>query len=119
MLTSSQLEKLADESMEIGGHTMSHPILVRTSPREAEREIAEGRARLEAIVRKRVRLFAYPNGEPVRDYDAHVTLIKRLGFDAAFSTAWGVARAGSDTYHLPRFTPWDVEPWKFCQPARA
>lgn len=115
MLTSSQLKQLAANGMEIGGHTLSHPILVRTSAREAEREIAEGRARLEGIVSEKIRLFAYPNGEPVRDYDAsHVALVKRLGFEAAFSTAWGVARTGSDLYQLPRFTPWDAEPWKFC-----
>jgi hypothetical protein len=33
--------------------------------------------------------------------------VRRAGFDAAFSTAWGAATAGADVFQLPRFTPWD------------
>jgi hypothetical protein len=55
-----------------------------------------------------VRCFAYPNGRPHRDYRAeHVALVKKLGFDGAVCTAWGVARHGDDPFQLPRFTPWD------------
>jgi hypothetical protein len=55
-----------------------------------------------------VRLFAYPNGKPRRDYlPQHPQLVKRFGFEAAVSTAHGAAMAGSDRYQLPRFTPWD------------
>ena len=52
--------------------------------------------------------FAYPNGKPGRDYRAdHAKMVREIGFDAAVSTAHGAARAGSDLYQLPRFTPWD------------
>ena len=115
MLSSLQLKQLGDAGMEIGGHTQSHPILTLTTAQEAEREIGAGKERLEAILGKCVRLFAYPNGKPGQDYDAtHVALVKRLGFHAAVSTAWGVAATDSDLYQIPRFTPWDAEPWKFC-----
>lgn len=115
MMTSAQVRALADAGMEIGGHTSSHPILTRSTPADAEREIADGRDRLAAIVGRRITHFAYPNGKPNDDYDAsHVALVRRLGFDAAVCTAWGAAGAGSDCFQLPRFTPWDANPLKFC-----
>jgi hypothetical protein len=39
--------------------------------------------------------------------------VQVLGFDAALSTAWGVATAATDRYQLPRFTPWDRSPVRF------
>jgi hypothetical protein len=41
-------------------------------------------------------------------------MVRTLGFDAAVSTAWGVASAASDPYQLPRFSPWDRTPGKFA-----
>jgi hypothetical protein len=62
-----------------------------------------------------VRLFAYPNGKPGRDYSReHVDMVRELGFEAAVSTAWGVGHAASDPYQLPRFTPWDKTPGRFA-----
>jgi hypothetical protein len=40
-------------------------------------------------------------------------MVSELGFEAAVSTAWGVAHAESDPHQLPRFTPWDKRPGKF------
>jgi peptidoglycan/xylan/chitin deacetylase (PgdA/CDA1 family) len=100
--------------MEIGGHTVNHPILASLDHSEARREIAEGREALENIIRSPVRLFAYPNGKPSQDYRLdHVRMVKDLGFEGAVSTAGGVARCGDDLYQLPRFTPWDKARLRF------
>ena len=108
MMTADQVRALHRNGMEIGGHTMNHPILARLDDASARIEIAEGKAKLEAITGAPVRFFAYPNGKPGKDYlPAHVEMIKELGFEAAVSTAWGAARHGSDMFQLPRFTPWD------------
>jgi peptidoglycan/xylan/chitin deacetylase (PgdA/CDA1 family) len=76
---------------------------------QAADQIARGRRWLEQALGERVSLFAYPNGRPGVDYapDVHPALVRELGFDAAVSTHWGAARAGTDCYQLPRFTPWD------------
>jgi peptidoglycan/xylan/chitin deacetylase (PgdA/CDA1 family) len=101
--------------MEIGAHTVSHPILAQVSIDAARREIGEGRVQLEHIIGAPVRVFAYPNGKPGRDYRCeHVALVRDLGFDCAVSTAWGAARAGADLYQIPRFTPWDRTNAKFA-----
>jgi peptidoglycan/xylan/chitin deacetylase (PgdA/CDA1 family) len=113
MLSSQQVRELRAAGMEIGGHTLTHPILLRVSDAEARAEIATGHERLEAILGERVSLFAYPNGKPGRDYGpAHVRMVRELGFKAAFSTAHGAARPGDDLYQLPRFTPWAEAPWR-------
>lgn len=107
MMRSDQVRQLHRAGMEIGGHTVNHPILTTLTPAEVEHEIAAGRNRLQEIIDAPVDVFAYPNGKPVRDYDAsHVELLRRLGFAAAVSTAPGVAQPGDDLYQLPRLAPW-------------
>jgi peptidoglycan/xylan/chitin deacetylase (PgdA/CDA1 family) len=94
--------------MQIGAHTITHPILARLSADDAVREMRDGRVRLESIVEAPVTTFAYPNGRLGEDYRAeHATLARELGFEVAVSTNPGAARAGGDLMQLPRFTPWD------------
>ena len=107
MMTSDQLRVLADSGMEIGGHTLHHPILNTLNLRAARQEIVDGRLSLSAITGRPVRFFAYPNGMPEFDFGReHAGLVKALGFEAAVSTGWGVACSGDDFFELPRFTPW-------------
>ncbi|MGH8550448.1 MAG: polysaccharide deacetylase family protein [Methylococcales bacterium] len=114
MMTTAQVKRLVDVGMEIGGHTVSHPILAALDGEEARREILDGKNALEELSGETVSLFAYPNGKPGRDYtDFHKRLLPDLGFEAAVSTHWGVSTAASDIWQLPRFTPWDRNPAKF------
>lgn len=114
MMTGSHVRQLADDGFEIGGHTETHPVLARLSTEQATREIEGGRRRLHEITGKPVRFFAYPNGRPGLDYNARtVEIVRRLGFDAALTTACGVADSTSDLMQLPRFTPWDRRELRF------
>jgi len=111
MLTSDQVRGLRGAGVEIGAHTVRHPILARTTEAEAEREIGDSKRDLERLLGAEVPLFAYPNGTPGKDYGAaHVELVRRAGFRGAFSTARGVATERSDPLELPRFTPWGRSP---------
>jgi peptidoglycan/xylan/chitin deacetylase (PgdA/CDA1 family) len=108
MMTSGHLVEMREAGMGIGAHTVSHPILARLDPGDAEGEISDSKVFLERLLGEPVGLFAYPNGKPGEDWlPEHAIMVRRLGFDAAVSTAWGAARAGSDPMQLPRFTPWD------------
>ncbi|HEX6707564.1 MAG TPA: polysaccharide deacetylase family protein [Albitalea sp.] len=108
MMQPEQVRSLRRMGMDVGGHTVTHPILTRLNPKAARDEIAAGKAQLEAIVGEPVTLFAYPNGVPQHDYAAeHVAMAREVGFGAAVSTAWGAAAMQSDRFQLPRFTPWD------------
>jgi len=114
MMTSAQVRELRRSGMQIGAHTVSHPILTRLSAEQARRDIVEGKDQLEDILRERVGLFAYPNGKLGDDYvEEHATLVREIGFDAAVATDWGAAAVESDLMHLPRFTPWDQSRLRF------
>jgi peptidoglycan/xylan/chitin deacetylase (PgdA/CDA1 family) len=108
MMRTDQVRNLRSLGVEVGAHTVTHPILTRLDPATAHDEIDRGKRELEAIVGGPVRLFAYPNGAPNRDYaPEHVALVRGCGFSAAVSTSWGAASMRSDRFQLPRFSPWD------------
>ena len=114
MMRSPQVRELHRAGMEIGGHTVRHPILRVLPDAQAEAEIARGRTALQQLIDAPVEVFAYPNGRPLQDYDQrHVAMVRRLGFRAAVSTAAGTATATSDPHQLPRFSPWDAGGWRW------
>lgn len=103
------VRQLHSQGFEIGGHTISHPILNECSDEQAMEEIGSCKERLESIVGGPVQSFAYPNGRPMKDYDGrHVAMVRSCGYKAAVATSGGAARQGSDIYQLPRFTPWGL-----------
>ncbi len=118
MLDENGVRALYDAGMEIGGHTVTHPILASLDEQEARREIAEGKDQLESIIASPLRLFAYPNGRPGSDYlPRDSELVRKLGFDAAVSTQPGAARRATlnqNLFQLPRFTPWDLTENRFA-----
>lgn len=115
MLTTEQLQLLANSGVSIGAHTVNHPILSSVPFAQAETEIHSSKLEIEALIQREVELFAYPNGAPAVDYTmAHRDLVERLGFSVAVSTHWGVAVGESDSLQLPRFTPWDRQQEKFA-----
>jgi len=114
MVTSDDVRAMRRAGMQIGAHTMSHPILAKLTDSQARDEIGGSKDFLEQLLNERVGLFAYPNGKPGEDYAAHnVDAVRSLGFDAAFSTQWGASRTGDDVFQIRRFTPWDQTNWRF------
>jgi peptidoglycan/xylan/chitin deacetylase (PgdA/CDA1 family) len=114
MMTREQVRELHALGMTIGAHTVTHPILARIPDDAAREEIAGSKRALERELGAPVTVFAYPNGKPGGDYGAgHVAMVREAGFEAACSTAWGVASRASDPFQIPRFTPWDRAPWRF------
>lgn len=108
MMTREQVRTLPEAGMQVGAHTMGHPILTRISRESAEAEILGSKHELERITGRPVETFAYPNGRPQQDYnDSHVDLVRAAGFRAAVSTAWGSAHRGCDRLQIPRVAPWD------------
>lgn len=108
MMQPGQVRRLRELGMDVGAHTVTHPILTRLGADAAHEEMSRGKRELEAVLGERVDLFAYPNGVPGQDYGReHAAMARECGFTAAVSTAWGAASARSDRFQLPRFTPWD------------
>jgi len=115
MMSSEKVRGLRRAGMQIGAHTVSHPILAKLDAQQAADEMGRSRDALQALLGEKVGLFAYPNGRPGTDYlpEVHPAIARELGFDAAVSTRWAAARRGEDVFQIPRFTPWDRDRLKF------
>ncbi|MDB5988652.1 MAG: polysaccharide deacetylase [Herbaspirillum sp.] len=114
MLNREMIASLSQNGMEIGGHTVTHPILSKLDDDSALSEILENKQVLERIIGKSLRLFAYPNGKVGVDYDErHVRMVEQAGYTAAFTTAMGSASRFNDIYQMPRSLPWDATPFMF------
>ena len=95
--------------IEIGGHTVDHPILARADVRTQRQQIAESMATLEDWTGQKVRAFAYPNGRAAIDFTSEtVGIIRQLEIEWAFSTESQMARTGCSSTAVPRFTMLDA-----------
>ena len=88
LMTSGDLARLAHmQGIEIGGHTVRHPILGRASDGQQRAEIEQNLASIQQWTGKSVRAFAYPNGRPGVDYTAGtIAVLQDAGIDIAFTT---------------------------------
>ncbi|MDH5378790.1 MAG: polysaccharide deacetylase family protein [Gammaproteobacteria bacterium] len=115
MMNDDQVVNLRKEKMEIGGHTVSHPILAKLTADESYREIKEGKDYLEDLLGESLHTFAYPNGKNKSDYNPEsLEAVKKAGFKAAVTTDWGVSSKETGLFQLKRFTPWDNTPSRFA-----
>jgi peptidoglycan/xylan/chitin deacetylase (PgdA/CDA1 family) len=102
-LTSAELVRLADGgTIEIGAHTVTHPILSKLSVEEQEREITASKRTIEDKLRIPVSSFAYPFGNQADFNRQTVRVVERAGFLRACSATPGVARSGRSPFALPR-----------------
>lgn len=114
MLNRDQVGELARSGVEIGGHTVTHPILTSIDDARARDEMVQGKRLLESLTGGPVRAFAYPNGQPQKDYAVrHVAMAIEAGFELAVTTARGVSNPRSDVFQLPRFAPWGKTAWRW------
>ncbi|MBI1765621.1 MAG: polysaccharide deacetylase family protein [Acidobacteria bacterium] len=62
-LTWAQIREMDAEGIEVGSHTVTHPILPNVTDDEVlQYELAASKARLEEMLGRQVPLFCYPNG---------------------------------------------------------
>jgi hypothetical protein len=114
MMTSAEVKAMRQAGMQIGAHTVSHPILARLTDDQARQEIGDSKRFLEQLLGECITVFAYPNGKPGEDYSPQsVEVVRSLGFEAAVSTQWGASRMGDDPLQVKRFTPWDKTRLRF------
>jgi peptidoglycan/xylan/chitin deacetylase (PgdA/CDA1 family) len=109
-MTVAELRQLASSPLiEIGAHTKSHPNLARAEVDEQQREILGGRAALESALNRSVRTFAYPVGKVDTHYtEQTVSIVRKAGFDMAFTTRPSFLTRDSDPLQLPRFLMLDA-----------
>jgi peptidoglycan/xylan/chitin deacetylase (PgdA/CDA1 family) len=88
--------------IEVGAHTMTHPVLSALPEVLQREEIQRSKARLEELVGRPVTSFSYPHGGN-SDYTAEtVDMVREAGFSCACSTFASVVRRSTDPFQLPR-----------------
>lgn len=91
--------------VEVGAHTVTHPVLSALPAASQRDEIQQSKARLEKMLGCPVTSFAYPYGK----YRAEtVPIVRETGFTCACSTFAGTVERDADRFQLPRVP---VEDW--------
>lgn len=105
MLSAAQLRDLADDGVEMGAHSMTHPQLDLLPPDRARREIADSKDVLEQLLGRPVTTFAYPHG-----HHTHQTkqLVAAAGYTSAAAVRNMFSHDGDDVYALARLTITDT-----------
>lgn len=98
-MTRRDLVALAAAGHAIGCHSHTHPDLTTLSPGELEEEVVGSKRRLEEALGQPVSAFCYPDG--ARDSRV-ASVVRRAGFDVAFTVDLGGVDRGDDPYHLKR-----------------
>jgi peptidoglycan/xylan/chitin deacetylase (PgdA/CDA1 family) len=90
-----QVRKCEQMGMTFGPHSVTHPVLSRTTQAAAAHEIAESWSRLRTEVRRPVPIFCYPNGG-WQDFGAReIALLRREGLLGGLASEPGYASTAS------------------------
>ena len=87
-------------TIELGGHTVSHPLLSEQSVEVQQQEIEQGKLDLEKLLKHPITAFAYPFGAYREETSS---LVEKAGFEYACSTVETSVWHKSDRFLLPRF----------------
>lgn len=101
--TWADLRRLQSQGIEIGGHTVNHPILAAETDAVVAAEVYGCRERLEHELPEPVASFCYPNGTPL-DFDERVKrCVQAAGFTSAVASQH-VRWTFDDHYDIPRYS---------------
>jgi len=78
-----QVREISSAGIEIGSHSVSHPILTSLDPHELERELVVSRETIETEIEKPVKAFCYPNGQPVDINERVKSAVRSAGYQYA------------------------------------
>jgi peptidoglycan/xylan/chitin deacetylase (PgdA/CDA1 family) len=85
--------------VEVGAHTVNHPLLSQLPQPLQHQEIAASKLELEKLLGREVKSFAYPHGSYSQET---VDLVEKVGFTSACSTFKNRVESKSHLFRLPR-----------------
>lgn len=102
-MKAEEVQQLSNsELFEIGAHTDTHPCLSSLTPSAIREEILRGCEKLERIIQKPVKNFAYPYGKQTDIPKDAAAIVKETGFRSACTTIIGAVEGSSDPFMLKR-----------------
>jgi peptidoglycan/xylan/chitin deacetylase (PgdA/CDA1 family) len=108
LMDAATLRLLANEGLDIGGHTATHPRLHELEPKARDAEIRAAKKRLEDTLSREVRHFAYPFGD--YDNDARER-VAAAGFYSAVTTVRRRADLTVNAFEIPRICISNRDGW--------
>lgn len=115
-LSLDEVRRLVDDGLvEVGAHTVTHPVLADLPVERQQDEIAGSKRQLEDALGRPVRSFAYPYGAREDLNDTTVSLVRAAGFDHACVNVPGRISRETDPFRLPRVL---VRDWRGVELAR-
>jgi peptidoglycan/xylan/chitin deacetylase (PgdA/CDA1 family) len=98
-----ELREMADSGLvDIGSHTMTHPILSSITDEESWKELTESRRQIEDGMGTKVASFCVPNGM-TGDYRlAQLRQVADAGYVCGVLASFGLVGNDADPYRLPR-----------------
>ena len=115
-VTWEQIKSMQAHGIDIGAHTVNHPILSRVCFDEAKWEIDNSKKCLEKELQVPVSIFCYPQGGKLDFSREHKKMVKESGFVGAYSTFRGSSNA-NNPFSLPRYgvsNNWTNFRWMLC-----
>jgi peptidoglycan/xylan/chitin deacetylase (PgdA/CDA1 family)/GT2 family glycosyltransferase len=98
MMTVEEIRSWAQQGMEFGAHSRTHPHLTKVSAQTLQDEIAGSGKDLEELLQLPITSFAYPYGS----IDEGACEVAGKVFDLAFTTGEGINTLGTDLHRLLR-----------------
>lgn len=99
-MTIDQLKELKSSGLvEIGAHTLNHPILINEEEDFAKIEIEKSIDLLGDILNSEIKYFAYPNGNYS---NREIEILRNKGIKLAFSTKKDKISLENNNYSIPR-----------------
>jgi peptidoglycan/xylan/chitin deacetylase (PgdA/CDA1 family) len=99
----SELREMADSGLvDIGSHTVTHPILSSVTDEESWDELTRSKAQIEEGIGRAVNCFCYPNGMPGDYRPGQVRQVQKAGYACSVIAESGMVASNADPYRLPR-----------------
>ena len=98
-LSWEQIRYMQQDLLEVGSHTVTHPILSMISPIDQEFEIGHSKKVIENATGYSVNMFAYPNGLPGDYNETTLQLLTQYGYSYAFLNYGGPTKL-KDNFNL-------------------
>ena len=111
MSSDELMQLIKGDLVDIGAHTLWHSPLPYLTKEEQWLEIKGSKDRLEKIIGRPIRSFAYPFSNKIGFNQTTLDLVQSAGFQVACAYAQGQVRFRSNPFQFPRFLVrnWDKE----------
>src|SRR5215471_10371293 len=101
-LSWDEIREMADQGIEFGSHTVTHPVLANVDDDRVEDEVFESKKAIERELGREAIVFSYPVGAAGNFDSRSVASVARAGYRYAVSYVEGVVSGTANRFAMPR-----------------